>query len=199
METKSRRQKDQAKKLEFSIEKIQLDKIIGAEPFTSNFLAQLDYETDLSIDLTDWKPSVAAIACLQSVFFLVKRKENYLYLGSGRMLALQRQLHDPHDEVHAFVFNSSRVATEIKLDILAAELLLVPAIFRTRRLAPQKMMGLWENLMIAGAAPIRGGSARSFARATGFSHNSLKGQEAHEAESLEMAKPVSLPEDIETQ
>lgn len=177
MATKSKFQKSPPRKSEFSIEKVQLEKIVGPEPFTSKFLEQHDHAIDLFLDLKKWNNSVVTIACLQSVFFLVKSRRNeYLYLGSGRMLALMRELLGPLEEVHALVVSSSQATTEFKLDVLAAELLLIPAIFRTRHLTPKKMLHFWDNLVVAGAAPICGSSVRSFARATGFSRNSLKGR-----------------------
>jgi hypothetical protein len=160
--------------IEFSIVKVRLDKILGQDPFTADFLASQGYVTDMGFNMADWDSAVAFLACHVTLVPLLKRKAGYHYLGTGRTLSLLQQVLEPHHEIHTLVLHSSRVAAEVKLDILAMELLLIPAFFRARQLLPQKTMRLWEAMMDAGAQPIRGLGGLAFARATGFSYNSIK-------------------------
>lgn len=156
------------------ITSVRLDEIVEQDAFTAQLLASEQYEADVAVDLECWDPMVVELLAVRLLPILVRRQHGYQYFGSGRDVRLLQEIFEPHDEVLVIVLGTQRVSNQVKLHALACDLLLMPPFFRTRRFLPRKNMRLWEAIVGAGGAPLRGNGLHAFARATGYSHNALK-------------------------
>lgn len=152
---------------------LSLSHVIGMEVDTAEWLTAHDHETDFVINADAWNPAVLKLLYLQTPMLLMKRTKGYYCLGSGRAYRLAQELFSPDDEVTALLVKSKRLGTEVKLQILAADLLGFAMLHRTRRRQRQAHFRIWNELTESGVAAFRGQGIEDFIRATGYSRRDL--------------------------
>lgn len=178
---------------------VRLDEIVEQDAFTTELLAEEQYETDVALDLECWDPVIVELLAVRLLPILVRRQNGFHFLGSGLDIRLLQEIFEPHDEIRAFVLDTQRVSNTLKLHVLACDLLLMPPFFRTRRFLPRRNMRLWEAIVEAGGAPINGKGVRAFSRATGYSYNALKDPTCKKSASARSPKIPGVAELVATE
>jgi hypothetical protein len=152
---------------------VTLAQISGPDMDIRSFLEGLGHETDTPVDLDAWHADALRAVYLQFPLVLLERKAGYVYVGSGRTYRLAQSIFDRDELIPALIIRGARISAARKLLLLAAELLGLPALTRTRRLGPRRLLGVWWKLSSLGVETIRGESEADFGRGTGYSRKAL--------------------------
>jgi hypothetical protein len=168
---------------------VPLTQIMGLDPEIAEFFLAQDFNFETVIDFKVWSVEASIWSYQIAPMVLIERKGGFEVLGSGRALRVAQSVFGPADSVPALVLTGvKRISTEVKFQILAAELFGLSAEFRTRPNLPYKLLKLWKQMNAMGVHPIAGTDIKNFSRGTGYSLKALKPAKATESPSTESGK-----------
>jgi len=174
--------------LEVKLQQVRMDQISGLDPDIKQFFDDQNLNFQSLPDVNAWTAEAAWWSYTMAPMVLIQRKDGFDVLGSGRAWRVAQLLFQPDDTVGALVLSGvRRIATQTKLQILAAELFGLSADYRTRPKRPQKLRQLWQALVDKGVHCIVGDDIKDFSRATGYSLRALTSGKAPK-------KAVKVPE-----
>lgn len=172
------------------------NEIIGLDPGIAEFLDQVGFEPDHLLPLEHWDPITAYWTYLTNPMVVTPRKNGYCVLGSGRAWRQAEQLFEANEKFPVLILPARRLADELKLRILAADLFGHFAGHRTRPHLPKRMLSIWRAFNARRVPTIYGDDVKAFSRATGYSLSSLtpKKTKAKSASSVQGQLSGGLPE-----
>lgn len=150
-------------------ERVPLGLLQGIDPDIQEFLDRWGVLPDNPLDLSKWPADSLKVLCSMMPPVVARRAAGYQVVGSGRILRLAQKTMSTDEEIDVLVIQSGRIRQELKLQLLAIELLGFGAVFRTRRNMPDHLFQLWRMLNDAGVQIFADDSKKTFRQATGFS------------------------------
>ena len=154
---------------------VKLSTVLGLDPEISEFFQNQDFNFETVTDFKVWSKEAAKWSYQICPMILAKRRNGFEILGSGRTWRVAQSLFEPEEFVPALVLTGiKKIPTEVKFQVVAAELFALSSEFRTRPSLPAKLLNLWEQLNAKGVQTIAGGGAKAFSRGTGYSLKALK-------------------------
>lgn len=162
--------------------------VTGLDPEIAAFMMEHWSVADIGFSLPHHDRCALELTYAMNPMLLVRRKQGYYVLGSGRALWLAQQLFRPDDAVPALCLKSERVRFEQKLQILSADLITYNAIARTRPHLARRLFALHQALANHGCTAVhetdpetgaqRAAGHECFAIATGFSLDAIRPRKA---------------------
>ncbi len=154
---------------------VRLAQIRGLDPEIAEFFRLHDFNFETVNDFKIWSKESARWSYQIAPMVLIKRNEGFEVLGSGRAWRVAQTVFEPGDSIPALLLTDiKRIPTEVKLQIVAAELFGFCADFRTRPNLPAKLLQLWQQMNAKGVDSIAGKDIKAFSRGTGYSLRALK-------------------------
>ncbi|HRQ56426.1 MAG TPA: hypothetical protein PLN31_03350 [Azoarcus taiwanensis] len=154
--------------------------IQGLDLDIQQFLVQHGIPSGVSLNAHAYDPALIRTFCAINPPVLIRRgKQQYTIVGSGQRIAWIDQIYDPDEDVPALLLAGPRIPIIVKLQVLACELVLPPAMHRTRRGTAARLFDLSTALEAAGTRILnsgRGDQTGAFAGATGFSRDAIAGR-----------------------
>jgi len=167
---------------------VDLRAVCGVDPDVSALLLDLDIAPDAPIDIDAW--SSEGLQALLQIHPPILRPRTLLKSGEpkdywaisnlGMLYSLQR-MRTPPKAIPAQVARR-RLFRQEKIKLFSAELLGMPALFRTRPNLQDRLFALFQKLPARGIKLSVGEDALAFRRATGFSLRSGKSKASEQVD-----------------
>jgi len=162
--------------LQVELHTVALSQVDGLDPVIADVLAKNMAHLSVPIDLDAWRPETLRWVYLRSPLVLAptRKRATYRILGSGLSGEIARRAWGPAAPVPAWVITAPRrIDLACKLDILAAELLGLRAIYGSRKTSVASLDELRQAIAQAGGHPFVGTGVSVFAKAMGCSLGSI--------------------------
>ncbi len=190
------------KGLDLELIQIRLSQIQGLDPEIAEFFMAENFNFETVTDFKIWSKDAARWSYQIAPMIVIKRKVGFEVLGSGRAWRVAQSVFETGDLVPALLLTDvKRIPTQVKFQIVAAELFGLCADFRTRPNLPSRLLDLWKQMNVKGVNSINGDDIKSFSRGTGYSLRALKSAKKTETpmndSGQEIKKPI-LPEVVST-
>jgi hypothetical protein len=154
---------------------VPLSQILGLDPEIAEFFREHDFNFETVTDFNIWSPEAAWWSYQIAPMVLIKRRGGFEVLGTGRAWRVAQSVFQAGNSVPALVLTDvKRASTDVKFQIVAAELFGLCADFRTRPNLPAKLLKLWRQMNVKGVDSIVGDDIKAFSRGTGYSLRALK-------------------------
>jgi len=163
------------KSYELELVQVQLSEVWGLDTDINEFFRQQDFNFGTVTDFKVWSEEAARWSYQVAPMILIRRKNGFDVLGTGRAWGVAKSLFGRDDSIPALVLaNVKRVPTDVKFQIVAAELFALSADYRTRPNLPAALLNLWQQLNARGIRSMVGDDVRTFSQGTGYSLKALK-------------------------
>ena len=180
---------------------VPLSQILGLDGEIAEFFREQDFNFETMTDFKIWSPESAWWAYQIAPMVLIKRNRGFDVLGTGRAWRVAQSVFQAGDSVPALLLTEvKRASTDVKFQIVAAELFGLCADFRTRPNLPTKLLNLWKQMHRKGIHSIVGDDIKAFSRGTGYSLRALKSAKtglslttATDQETENSARPADVP------
>jgi hypothetical protein len=162
--------------LQVELHTVVLSQVDGLDPAVADVLAKNMAHLSVPINLDAWRPETLRWIYLRSPLVLApaRKAARYRILGSGLPGEIARRAWGPAVPVPAWVVTAPRrIDAACKLDILAAELLGLRALYGSRKTSVASLDELRQAIEQAGGHPFVGTGVSVFAKAMGCSLGSI--------------------------
>lgn len=154
---------------------VPLSQILGLDSEIADFFREQDFNFETVTDFNIWAAESAWWSYQIAPMVLIKRRGGFEVLGTGRAWRVAQSVFEAGDSVPALLLTEvKRASTDVKFQIVAAELFGLCADFRTRPNLPTKLLNLWKQMNSKGVHSIVGDDIKAFSRGTGYSLRALK-------------------------